>query len=247
MEEKDKNVKLTVITVCYNAESVIGCTLDSLGNQVYDQYELVIVDGKSCDRTMEIIHEKQHMFNQCRIISEPDDGIYNAMNKGVSMASGEYVYFLNAGDKFFDTYVLEKVMDHVMSGVDIVYGNMIYGEELKRYTKKLSKQYFLSEHMICHQAIFAKKKWLRKYPFEEKYKLCADRHWLYQCIKEGCVVRHMAETIGYYDTNGKSADLDEFKKDSLRVIRDDFGVGGVLYVKLKRLAGSIARRIIERT
>ena len=242
MGEKQSTVKMTIIMVCYNAGSTIEASLKSLECQTYRDYEVVIVDGQSDDHTVDIINNYRHLFKNCKVISEPDKGIYDAMNKGVVFSKGEYIYFLNAGDCFFSENTLKKVVQNLSEEKDILYGDMICGGSLKRYPEKLSRLFFLSEKMICHQAIFAKKYLLEENPFIERYGLCADRYWLYQCFKKKVRIFHIDELIGYYDTNGKSSNIENFQRDSIKVIKDDFGFLGVLYVRCKRKIGKITKK-----
>ena len=234
-------MKLSVITVTFNAQNVLRETLNSLLRQTYRDYELIIVDGKSTDKTMSIVNDYREQFPTMQIICEKDCGIYDAMNKGISMADGEYVYFLNAGDVLWDSSVLEKVYIWMSRGCDLIYGDIVNEKGRKRYTDKINKLFFLQEKMICHQAIFVKRVYLTETLFNCKYKYCADRDWLYHLYKNKIEFTHIDCVIVRYDDNGVSSSIDDFQKDSINVIVDEFGMLGVLFVKIKRLCGRILK------
>lgn len=122
----DTAVKISVITVCYNAESVIEKTIRSVLGQTYEDLEYIIVDGASKDHTPDII-EGYLADTRVKYLSEPDKGIYDAMNKGAGMATGDYLEFLNAGDVLADDQVLSHIAERAgQSGADILYGDILY-------------------------------------------------------------------------------------------------------------------------
>ncbi len=112
--------RVSVITVVYNGEAFLERTIQSVINQTYPAIEYIIIDGGSKDGTVAIIQKYQH--NIAYWVSEPDRGLYDAMNKGLAVATGEYVLFLNAGDTFFDNHTLQNVFIHWQPNVDIFYG-----------------------------------------------------------------------------------------------------------------------------
>lgn len=93
------DIKITIITVCFNAEQTLRETIQSVLGQTFQDYEYLIIDGNSSDKTLDIV--KEYKSDKIKLYSEDDRGIYNAMNKGIAKAKGEYLYFLNAGDSFF--------------------------------------------------------------------------------------------------------------------------------------------------
>ena len=116
-------MKVSVITVCYNAEEDIEKTLLSVIKQSYKDFEYIVVDGKSKDRTMEIVNRYSKRIT--RMASELDTGIYNAMNKGVRMATGDYCIFMNAGDTFAGAEVLKQVVPFLTGEFDVIVGREI--------------------------------------------------------------------------------------------------------------------------
>lgn len=155
-------MKVSIITVCYNSENTIDTTLASVANQTYDDIEHIIIDGGSTDRTLEIIQEFKHV---AIILSEPDEGIYDAMNKGIKMASGDVIGILNSDDHFTSIGVIEKVVETFRDkSVDIVYGDVQYIDKLKSqnivryYSSSMFKKSRLKYgFMPAHPSLYIKK------------------------------------------------------------------------------------------
>lgn len=202
------NIKITVITVCYNAQEVIEKTIISTLSQSYDNLEYIIIDGKSEDRTMEIV--KPHIEKDARVvaISEPDEGIYSAMNKGIQMATGQFCIFMNAGDCFVDSNVISNMVFYMerYPNNDNFYGNalFVYGARIEKKRDKLNLGMLLNANTICHQVLFSKVELLKKYPLNEAYRICADREWIYKLVKKGYTFRYVDVDICYFDTTGYS-------------------------------------------
>ncbi len=124
-------VKLSIITVCYNAEKTIKRTIESILNQSYKNFEWVVVDGKSKDKTMDIINGYLSKFKDdginVTLVSEKDNGAYDAMNKGSLLAKGEYLTYMNADDTYYDNFAIEKFAKKANeSTADIIYGNTMF-------------------------------------------------------------------------------------------------------------------------
>lgn len=183
--------RFTIITVCYNAEAYIKNTIRSLLEQSYDNYEYIIKDGGSADRTMEIVHSIVSESDRIRIIANKDSGIYDAMNEAVDSARGEYVYFLNAGDCFCDKNVLARTNCFIGNKkYAAVYGNIIQvsdsSKHIRKYGNICSKRfYFLTGDCICHQALFARQELFARKRFDTRFKVCADKEWQIAHISEG--------------------------------------------------------------
>lgn len=233
---------ITVVTVCLNCENTIEKTIKSVLSQKYDNYEYLIIDGKSKDSTLNIINKYKSIKN-VTIISEPDKGIYDAMNKAVKLAKGKYVYFLNSGDYFEDDKVLDKVSNYLSTNCDIYYGNINKNGIIEKYPYIINNFYLiLREKMICHQAIFAKKEVLLDYPFDISLRICADRDWMIKCVKNSRNIFYMNDiTIAKYDCNGQSSVYSKFSGDSLKIAKKYGGYLAVLFIKIKRLFGKIIK------
>lgn len=181
--------KISVITVCYNCDTIIKETCLSVLSQTYDNFEYVIIDGGSKDKTNTIINEMKVLAQERRIhfinISERDNGVYDAMNKGAKLASGEFIIYMNAGDFFFNENVLSEIDIHLNSNVDVLYGDteMIYnwGRILNK-PKTLSKK---NPMPFIHQSCITKRSLILENPFDLKYKIISDHNLYYQLLNKG--------------------------------------------------------------
>lgn len=179
----------SIITVTYNAANTIKSTLDSVGEQTYDNYEHLIIDGESTDDTISII--KQNSNPKIFLVSEKDNGIYDAMNKGLSIASGQYIIFLNAGDRFPNHDILqhyaEKIYENNFPG--IVYGQTrlvdlngkYVGERHLKAPDRLTLDSFKNGMVVCHQAMAVNSKIALL--FNLKYKYSSDYEWVIVCLQ----------------------------------------------------------------
>lgn len=230
----------SIITVSFNNKEYIAKTLRSLLMQTYDDYELIIVDANSNDGSIEEFELWKQKLKKCLFISEPDKGIYDAMNKGVKKSTGEYIYFLNLGDLFFNNDVLAKVAEYINSKkMDFYYGDIVWGQHIKKQPSYLSFLYFLNEHMICHQSVFSKKILLERFPFDLTFKVCADRDWMIRSLRAGASYRKMNIVIAYYNIDGLSSNYKNYDIDSLNATKKHFGIYGVCFVKIKRFIGKL--------
>ena len=186
---------LSIITITYNNYSGLIRTVKSVLEQNYRNWELIVVDGGSTDGTKQWLQEttkkinKKEMAMNIRYVSEPDKGIYNAQNKGIQMAEGEYCFFLNAGDEFCDNYVLEKML--LGENSDIVYGNEIevFYKEGKILKKSrvwgVENPTMVDIYLSCmkHQATFIKRSLFDRFgAYDESLKICADWEWFFRVI-----------------------------------------------------------------
>lgn len=175
------SVFFTIIIPTYNSEKTIASTLSSLVCQSFKNYQVVIVDGQSTDKTLSIVNDFRHEFSNIDILSEQDNGVYDAMNKGIKLSSGEWLYFLGSDDTLFDHTVLDKVYQAaILSDSKVVYGNCIVdGDTDWAKDGTIYDGYFDFEKLmnknICHQAIFYHKSVLDQLGvYNTEYKVCAD-------------------------------------------------------------------------
>ncbi len=199
---------ISIITVCYNEEKKIKATCESIAKQTYKDFEWIIIDGKSTDKTLSII--KEYKKYTTSITSEKDTGIYNAMNKGILKSKGEYLLFLNGGDYLKDKNVLRKVSDFIQKDKkknEIYYGDLVYdNEEVVDYGEaKLSKKFFINK-TISHQATFIKKNLFKKFGgYDEKYKIVSDyEFWIKTIVKGRVKVKYLPVIVSVFDLNGMS-------------------------------------------
>lgn len=198
-------MKISVITISYNAASCIEETIKSVINQTYQDFEYIIVDGNSNDGTVEII-QKYHPYIS-KWISEPDKGIYNAMNKAVRMANGEYCIFMNAGDTFLHDKVLYEVDKYLETDIDIISGNNIItkGNKLITYSKAPRTITFnhLFNSSLCHQATFIKRELLIENPYDESLRMVSDwKFWIQTIVLKNSSYKNVNIDICNFDASG---------------------------------------------
>ncbi|WP_053990077.1 glycosyltransferase family 2 protein [Mangrovimonas sp. TPBH4] len=144
--------KISIVTVSFNAEKTIEETIKSVVNQTYSNIEFVIIDGASTDGTLDIIKQYRNKIDM--VVSEPDKGIYDAMNKGIKRATGDWILFLGADDTLFDIDTISKCVPYLNSKkYSFIYGDVIKVPSQERYDGKFNL-YKLIYKNICHQAIF---------------------------------------------------------------------------------------------
>lgn len=225
-------MKISVITVCYQAEQTIKKTIESLRHQTYPDIDYIIIDGESKDGTLKVIRETLGDF-PARIVSEPDNGIYDAMNKGVRMALGDYVHFLNAGDTYASGDVIERTVSHIeQSHADIVYGDIEYlypdgKKERRNYDKKCAGQvYYLTGDCINHQAMFVRTSLQKEDLFDTELKICADRDFMMKKSKNGATYHAMGFPVCVYSYDGASlVQKDIYNREAALCIRRHYPLG----------------------
>jgi glycosyltransferase involved in cell wall biosynthesis len=210
----------SIITVTFNAEKVLEHTILSVINQTCPQIEYIIVDGDSSDRTKEII--TQYASGLAFVISEPDRGLYDAMNKGLRIATGDYVWFLNAGDVLPHSNIVSelaaiatqnKLPDILYGETDLMSqeGKIIAGRRLKA-PETLTWKHFRMGMLVCHQSFIAKREIAEEYDLQ--YRFSADFDWSIKCMKSAktivnsrlCLVNYLYEGL---TTSNRKASLKE--------------------------------------
>lgn len=173
----NKNLKISIITCCYNAELTIEKTLQSVLNQTYENYEHIIIDGGSTDNTLKIIEKYDHVS---KVISEKDNGIYDAFNKGLIYVTGDVIGYLNADDTYFDNNSLDNIANSFDEDIDVVFGNLVYvndkGSVVRFWKSKAYKpNQFQKGWVPAHPTFYCKKWCFDKYGnFDEKFWISAD-------------------------------------------------------------------------
>ena len=195
--------KVTIITVCYNASDTIEKTILSVINQNYDNIEYIIIDGGSKDRTIDIIKKYENKITKW--VSEPDKGIYDAMNKGIKMATGEWINFMNSGDTFVENDVLTTIFaNECYTNFSVIYGDSVYEVNGRLYCS--SARDFSSLSMgFDHQSSFVRASDAKELLFELKYSLAADYNMMMTLKKQGKRFNYVKTAISQYDTTGLSA------------------------------------------
>lgn len=200
-------MKLTVITINYNNVNGLKKTLDSVIGQSVSDYEYIIIDGDSVDGSRELIKQNSNYISYW--ISEKDSGIYNAMNKGIVKANGDYILFLNSGDYLYNSDVLRKFIESDYDE-DVIYGNIRCdfgnGVEVRSYYGEVTLRTFVEETINHSGCAFIKKELFDKYGlYDEKLKIVSDWKFFLVAIGLGTAsVRHVDYVISVFDTNGIS-------------------------------------------
>lgn len=205
------NPKFSIITVTYNAASVITPTLQSIAAQRYRNIEFLLIDGSSTDNTVEVARNSG--VEIATLISERDKGLYDAMNKGIARATGDYLCFLNAGDSFHSPDVLQQMVDAIADKQelpDILYGETAEVDEERRFVRmrrlqapeKLNWRSFRHGMLVCHQAFFAKRTIAPMYDLN--YRLSADVDWCIRAMKVSKDIVNTHIIIVDYLQNGLS-------------------------------------------
>ena len=226
VKDKKKFPVITVITVVFNGDEHIEKTILSVICQSYPSIEYIIIDGGSTDKTLNIIKKYSHRID--RFISEKDNGIYDAMNKGIKLASGDWINFMNAGDSlYFDLHLINKFNSKIMP---FVYGNAIVIDQRgspQHISGKVVRQFDLITSMpVCHQAIFYSKYFI--IPYDLRYKIIADKVMTYILMgskfephyDSNIRVKYLEDGMSYNNYYLKLKDellfLNHFKHNTLR-------------------------------
>lgn len=202
---------ITIITVCYNEENKIENTIQSVLMQTYKEFEYLIIDGKSSDGTIGIAEYYLDNFLelgiQYKIYSEEDAGIYNAMNKGIQVANGKWILFLNSGDCLADADILLKIVRIIRHrSCDIIYGDTIVKK--KNFYKLFKGKEFSSTTRsmpFCHQSVFTRAELLKENGYNEAYKICSDFEYYLKCYEEHREFYYYDGVISIFSDGGISS------------------------------------------
>lgn len=200
--------KISIITINYNDKEGLIKTIESVINQSWKDFEFLVIDGNSTDGGKEVLTQYADQIDYS--LSEPDKGVYNAMNKGIRAATGDYLLFMNSGDLFYNNEVLQKANALVDGNYGIYYGDIIvkkpHSERQKVYPDKLSFSYFYTG-ALCHQATFIKRQLFYDYFFyNEDYKIYSDgEFFIYSICKMNVPYKHIDLLMTIYDFTGISS------------------------------------------
>lgn len=217
-------MKYSVITINYNNVEGLRNTIMSVVGQTFNDYEYIVIDGGSTDDSVSVIKEYSDRINYW--ISELDGGIYNAMNKGVAQAHGDYSIFMNSGDCFYNAKVLELFSGCNMQE-DIVVGKLVSarnGDTLFAPPQREISLYYLYSGTVPHQSSFIKTEILRLYPYDEKLKIVSDWKFFIQAIvMHNCSIRYIDDVVAKFDTEGFStSNPDKMWREKEQVLNSMF-------------------------
>ena len=201
--------RFSIIIVCKNEEKNIRKTLNSVLQQKFTDFECIVMDGLSDDKTCNILYELKERDSRIKVYSQKDLGIYDAMNKGIKKAGGEYIYFLNAKDTFYNENVLEYVDTILEKETDILIGRVCVRERLEPLSigvESLEKMWELVKgaRCICHQAMVVKRECLEN-GFDLQYRISADYDWFCKQLIKNKRIQIVQEIIANYASYGFSA------------------------------------------
>lgn len=221
----------SIITVTYHAESVLEETILSVVSQTYHNIEYIIVDGASKDRTLSIVNKYRDRIQA--VVSEPDKGLYDAMNKGLKMAKGEYVCFLNAGDTFHEDDTLQLIVHQLKKSnvlPDVIYGETALVDAQRHFVRMrrlqtpdtLNWKSFRQGMLVCHQAFIAKRALAETYDLN--YRFSADFDWCIRVMKKASLLHNTRLTlIDYLDEGMTTKNRKASLKERFRIMAKHYG------------------------
>ncbi|WP_236175652.1 glycosyltransferase family 2 protein [Pseudomonas pseudonitroreducens] len=200
-----RQVKLTVVTVTYNAKEALEVTLKSVASQTSDDFEYIIIDGASSDGTVELVRKYPEVVT--RFVSEPDEGIYHVMNKGIQLANGRWILFLNAGDTFSSAETVRALESELDEEFDFVFGDRNRISDSGESTLELSGpvQETLNREVVFHQACATKAALLKDNPYNTNYLLAADFEYIVSSWARQRRFKKISMAIANFQSGGRSA------------------------------------------
>ncbi|MCC5945706.1 MAG: glycosyltransferase [Bernardetiaceae bacterium] len=238
---------VSIITVVRNARADLERTMESVAHQTYPDIEYVVVDGASTDGTLELIKQSVHSINLW--ISEPDKSLYDAMNKGLHLATGDFVWFLNAGDTIPQTDTLALAMANY-NDEDLIYGKVLLFEEdgsLGQWHKphpkvgSLAAKHFINGMIICHQAMIVRRALAAEYNLS--YRLAGDIDWAIRTMKKVKKTRDTQLALCCFQRGGISSKQKKASlKERFHILHEHFGLAATLWQHLIFIKDKIFRR-----
>lgn len=233
-----KKTIVSVIIATYNSGKTLRAALQSVLGQTYQNWECIVVDGASQDDTIEIVKEFETKDSRFRHLSEPDDGIYDAFNKGWKMAIGEWVYYLGSDDELFSNALNSLV--NASGNSKIVYGDMCYRYKNRVKYKKTPNRIQLGK-MISHQSFIMHRSLLEEMDgFDIRYRNCADYHLVQKCILAGIKFKHIVCYVCSFNMEGSTGSKTDNLKDIVAIDKE-LGIHSQTFLYLRYY-----KRLIEK-
>lgn len=242
---------VTIITVVYNSEALIEKTIQSIISQTTDDYEYIIIDGNSKDGTLDIIRRYSSNINHWQ--SEPDHGIYDAMNKGLSLAKGKFLLFINSGDLLDNNTVLKQLVQYETTS-DIIFGETnlinavgeVLGTRTALTTRKLPEvlnwKSFQSGMVVSHQSILVRKSICPL--FDLQYRCSADVDWVIKSLKSTTRITNSHLVISKYLVGGFSAVNPKIAlKERFWIFKNHYGIGTTLLIHSKIVLRALKHKL----
>lgn len=229
--------KLSIITINYNDAEGLQMTIQSVLEQSFTDFEYIIIDGGSTDDSVTVI--KEYKDNIAHWVSESDNGVFHAQNKGIAKAKGEYLFFLNSGDKLTSETALNDFISHPNFKGDVIYGDYQFDEGQKVYPDSLSPFYFMKSSLPHQSTLFHRRVFESLGGYDENFKIAADRAFYLQCyLSEQFKFQHIHYLLTHFDLSGISNNPEylQLKKEEDELLFKQYF--GVYYDDLKSLAKS---------
>lgn len=242
-------MKITVATVCYNSADTIKKTMDSVLGQSYGDLEYIIVDGASTDETMSYVREYQKKYDIV-VISEPDKGLYDAMNKAADMATGKYILYMNSGDIFASDTAVEKMVPFLEDRPELAYGNVIRckrrGEVLETYHgSNIAMRLVLMGRMMCHQSIFTRTDIMKQYRFNLDFSITADYDFIVRLLHDKKRLKYVDVTVSKVDSvegiSSSVSNMDKMRQQDDASLRANFPILYYLVTPPKAVIRAVRR------
>ena len=235
-------MKISIITICFNSEKSIFQTFQSVKNQSFNNYEYVLIDGGSIDGTLTIAKNQDHIS---KLVSEPDNGIYDAINKGIKNSYGDIIGFLNSDDTFYDKNSLQHIVDAFDKDTDCVFGDLIYtdkNENIKRVWKgsAFKKGAFKKGWMPAHPTFYCKRSVYEKLgQYDDSFKIAGDFELMLRFLeKHNIRSKYIPHTlvnmkVGGASNNGLKSKLDILKEEFRAFDQNEIKVNKLSYILQK--------------
>jgi len=232
-------LKISIITISFNSENSILQTLQSVKNQLYKDYEYVLIDGGSKDGTLTIANKQDHIS---KIISEPDKGIYDAINKGIKNSSGDIIGFLNSDDTFYDKNSLQHIVDAFDKDTDCIFGDLIYtdkNDKVKRVWKgsAFKKGAFKKGWMPAHPTFYCRRSVYEKLgQYDDSFKIAGDFELMLRFLeKHNIRSKYIPKTlvnmkVGGASNNGLKSKLDIVKEEFRAFNQNEIDLNKLSYI-----------------
>ncbi len=245
---------ITIVTVVLNDPEGLEKTIKSVSEQTYENVEYVVIDGASKPPTLNVINNYEDRIDYW--ISGQDEGIFDAMNKGVSLASGEWINFMNAGDYFHNKDVIANVFSQDYGDADFIYGHTYFlSGDFRGVVKAWDFDILWKTMIFTHQSVFTRKALLEKHKFDTTYKVCADYNMIFTCFMRGCKFYNSDTVIsvispGMTEVNRARMAIEKWR--TVRKFRNDVIVH-LYYISLvirrffRDIKTRITRKISEKT
>ncbi len=257
------SMKISVITVTFNAGRTLQRTLDSVHRQTFQQMEHLIIDGASSDDTISLAeHYRSECSYDVMVQSEPDRGLYDAMNKGLAKATGDYLVFLNAGDTLYADDTLQTVVRTIEKAGDkvgVVYGDtaVIDSEghflhlRTHRPPEQLSWRSFRQGMLVCHQAFYVHRELSQLYPFNLEYRHSADVDWCIRVMKAAeeqhmLLVNTHAILVNFEEGGDTTQHHQSSLRERFRVMSCHYGLLQTIILHLWFIVRTVYRHLFNR-